>query len=280
MAPTTRPARDRRNRPIPSNAIRILLTGFGPFSVYKSNPSWEAVSALHDTVILVEPTDSNASVDAPKLRSLHITAVNVPVVYSTVLGAVPLLHKVPPEITLSVPEGTVDCPPPASGYDFVFHVGVGLPGALAVEQLAHKTGYNRADADGKLAPVIQAGDGNGDSFAEQDVLSAGHKNERGFGDSYEQFSDELQTSIDAAGLVEHLGRQGYQHVRLSNDAGRYVCDFIYYCSLAESRRSQPSVSCSPAKVLFMHVPPVGQPYTVEEMSCAVEDVVRWVASTI
>lgn len=111
---------------------------------------------------------------------------------------------------MSVPEGTADCPPPASGYDFVFHVGVGLPGALAVEQIAHKTGYDRADADGKLAPVVHAGEGSGDSLTKQDVLPAGHKSERGFGDGYEQFSDELQTSIDAAGLVEHLGRQGYQ----------------------------------------------------------------------
>jgi len=272
MVPTARPARQTRNGPIPPNAFRVLLTGFGPFSVYESNPSWEAVSALHDTIISIDNTHERASAQTSMSRSLHITAINVPVVYSTVLSAVPMLHRIPPEITLPVPDGGNDCPSPAEGYDFIFHVGVGLSGALAVEQLAHKTGYNRPDVDGKPAPLIE------DSM-KQAIMSLGIDNKRGFGKGYEQFPDELQTSIEVERLVENLKQQGYRHVRLSTDPGRFLCDFIYYCSLAESRRSRLPASSRHAKVLFMHVPPVNQPYTVEEMSSAVEEVVWWIAST-
>lgn len=40
-------------------------------------------------------------------------------------------------------------------------------------------------------------------------------------------------------------------LRVSNDAGRYLCEFIYYCSLAHRELSREGQG----KVLFLHVPP-------------------------
>jgi len=267
MPPTNRPVREKRDGPIPPDAVRVLLTGFGPFCGFEThNPSWQATSVLHDNIL-----------HEPGARSIHITAVEVPVVYTTVLSAVPLFHASPPQITLPI-HGTDGLPPPPSaGYDFIFHVGVGQAGGLAIEQLAHKTGYPRKDADGKFAPPIKT---EGALQSTQDILSATAAANRGFGKGYEEFSDELKPLIDTEGLVKHLKERGFKHVRLSTDAGRYVCEFILYCSLAESLRSRPDDLIQRAKVLFMHVPPQGEPCSLEEMTNAAEEVIRWVCSTI
>jgi len=269
MPPINPPARERRDGPIPPGAARVLLTGFGLFGGYETtNPSWEAASVLHDNVL---PSHEAGA------RSIHITAVKVPVVYSTVLSAVPPFHASPPQITLPVSNGADGRlpPPPQGGYDFIFHVGVGHSGALAVEQLAHKTGYVRKDVDGELAPPIHAQNHPSD----QKVLSKNPTVDRGFGKGYREFADELETSIDVNGLVAHLKQRGHKHVRLSLDPGRYLCDFIYYCSLAESHRSRPAGNpAARTKVLFMHVPPIGDPCPLEEMSDAIEEVIRWVCA--
>lgn len=69
------------------------------------------------------------------------------------------------------------------------------------------------------------------------------------------------------------------------DAGHYICDFTYYCSLAESKRNgKPYEKDRNTQVLFVHCPPVrtlffelgakhsdehvqvGQPLTTEEVT--------------
>lgn len=48
-------------------------------------------------------------------------------------------------------------------------------------------------------------------------------------------------------------------LRLSDDAGRYLCDFIYYSSLAHLWKQQ-----RPRKVLFLHVPSDASEKTVAQ----------------
>ena len=68
-------------------------------------------------------------------------------------------------------------------------------------------------------------------------------------------------------------------VKLSLDAGRYLCDFIYYCSLASSWKCQQQYgNCT--KVLFLHCPPTNQPLSTEEVTDAVKEVVLWVAKQL
>ncbi|XP_053558929.1 pyroglutamyl-peptidase 1 [Bombina bombina] len=51
---------------------------------------------------------------------------------------------------------------------------------------------------------------------------------------------------------------------VSTDAGRYLCDFTYYTSLYQSR----------GKSVFIHVPPIGKPYTAEQLGRAVHEVIK------
>ncbi|KAG8730895.1 hypothetical protein FRC11_005561 [Ceratobasidium sp. 423] len=132
-------------------------------------------------------------------------------------------------------------------YDVILHVGVGLAGGLEIERLAHKTGYNEPDA-------------------------AGRRFKRGFGPGFEEFGEELSRGVDADEVVRHLKSKGLEYTSPSNDPGRYLCDFIYFCSLACAKKEGSKV-----KVLFMHVPPVGSPYQVEDMTKAVKGIIEYFA---
>lgn len=68
-----------------------------------------------------------------------------------------------------------------------------------------------------------------------------------------------------------------QHVYSSMDAGHYVCDYTYYCSLAEAKRSTTKHDKTKyTKVLFMHCPPAYQPLSTQEVTEAVKKVILWV----
>lgn len=69
-------------------------------------------------------------------------------------------------------------------YDVILHVGVGPDSGLKIERLAHKSGYDDEDADGQLC--------------------AGPIGNRGFGSGCEGLGEELTTSVDVDGVVEHL----------------------------------------------------------------------------
>lgn len=58
----------------------------------------------------------------------------------------------------------------------------------------------------------------------------------------------------------------------SSDPGLFLCEFIYYCSLACAQKEDHSV-----KVLFMHVPPTGHPYQIEDMTRAVAGIIEFLA---
>lgn len=65
------------------------------------------------------------------------------------------------------------------------------------------------------------------------------------------------------------------------DAGHYLCDFIYYCSLAEAKRTaKPYEKRRNTQVLFLHCAPVGQPLTTEEVTDAIKRIIVWVCREI
>ncbi|KAJ7594794.1 hypothetical protein C8J56DRAFT_927690 [Mycena floridula] len=280
----------------------VLCTGFGPFSHYKdpgSNPSWLAVKPLHDTVIdLDEPSEpigaEQEGSDIPKNR-IHISALEVPVVYEAVLDTVPGLHLQPPILPPEARNGSFPTPP-SRGYDLIFHIGVAGRGPLRLEKVGHKLGYQMKDASGKLAPLVESlvqdFNRNRDEFLgavnmemlamdmveTHGAVDGGPRLNRGFGTGYEKFPEELYTDIDLTALVHDLKRQGVEQIYTSMDAGHYLCDFIYYCSLAESRRSayEKGRAYSYEKgstVLFMQCPPVGLPLSTTEVTDAIRRII-------
>lgn len=124
---------------------------------------------------------------------------------------------------------------------------------------------------------------------------------RGFGNKYEDFEDELWTNLDAEELITYLKESGTevwvssrlargladhlalgsierQNVVSSTDAGLYLCEFINYCALAESRRHQRPSSDHSTEVLFVHCPPIGGDLSLEEITkglCQIVEYVCW-----
>ncbi|TFY65191.1 hypothetical protein EVJ58_g2125 [Rhodofomes roseus] len=121
-------------------ALRVLVTGYGPFRSFKVNPSWLAVKPLHNTT--VRTADD---------RPIHITSLEIPTLYQSVLALAPSLHARPPVVPAPKDPAMAVAPPPPDGYDFILHVGVmsksGNP--IKLEQRGRKFGYDQDDAGGQ-----------------------------------------------------------------------------------------------------------------------------------
>jgi pyroglutamyl-peptidase len=257
---------------------------------YRQNPAWLATKGLHNTYLSTEKspkaaksTDSSASNGGNHHdsmgRRIHIQSIQSAVVYSHILSLVPLIHgnepsapsaqpyldpygDQPDSTTKSGPQGTGDPYPsgytlqiPKKGYfDLVVHVGVGSSGAIAVEKLAHKRGYQIPDAKGEKAPYAldqtptEKRQGQQSSEAEKREMSLYEKEKgaqssemkpsssngtglkdpvRGFGEGYENFGEEEVNSNNVTALIQWLKKEcGMICVRESHDAGRYLCDYI------------------------------------------------------
>ncbi|GAA6062924.1 hypothetical protein JCM10212_007155 [Sporobolomyces blumeae] len=225
----------------PPRPFHVHLTGFGPFGSHKVNPSWEAVRRLDRTSLDEPPPDlstHNLDPTTPsdrRDRPIRLTASLLPVEYDVVLSQVPALHS--------------DTPPP----DLVVHVGVGLDGQVALERRARKWGYAKIDVDGHLAPVDET------------------TGRRGFtGREYSTFQEELETQINIDEVVSNARRKGLRYVAVSDDAGLYLCEFTFYASLASALVSN---SGRPTPVQFIHVPSIGKPYSLDELTAALKIVV-------
>ncbi|KIK67010.1 hypothetical protein GYMLUDRAFT_844716 [Collybiopsis luxurians FD-317 M1] len=274
--------------------FNVLLTGFGPFANHRpDNPSWLAVKALHNVVM---PLDADPVVSSTH-RLIKISALQVPVTYEAVVEVVPKLHLRPPVLPEAVKDDFYPLPQD-KGYDFIFHVGVAGRGPLRMEKLGHKLGYHMKDASGRLAPIVKGppsdfgrreepdmsvgeqpieriGSLGFDMESTSDTYSA--RPSRGFGVGYEKFPDEIYTDIDVSRLVYDLRKSGIEQIYSSMDAGHYLCDFMYYCSLAESKRNgKPYEKDRNTQVLFVHCPPVDQPLSTEEVTEALRRIISWV----
>lgn len=110
------------------------------------------------------------------------------------------------------------------------HCGVSSSAkTLVLEQLAHNNGYEALDVALNLPPA-------------NCCVKYGSKC--------------LQTKINMHQISHDVNSSGLQiPAVVSNDAGRYLCEFIYYTSL--------NISSSTA---FIHVPPVDQPYSIEQLA--------------
>lgn len=96
------------------------------------------------------PAENQKGPPKSRIRYLRISTILVPMEYEEVLEIIPGLHARPPRLPPSDSEQTpANPPPPKNGYDLMFHVGVTGRGALRMEKIAHKLGYNMKDRLGK-----------------------------------------------------------------------------------------------------------------------------------
>ena len=119
--------------------------------------------------------------------------------------------------------------------DFIIHVGVShLAEKLTLERQANNTGYDKPDVTGLCPP----GNCCVPSISCQAKLSS--------------CLDLMELSQK---VTEECREVGLETV-LSEDAGQYLCDFVYYKSLHATQ----------GRSLFVHVPLVDKPYSLPQMT--------------
>lgn len=218
-----------------------------PIGQWPANPSWLAVEPLHNLVLHTDPvshprpppTDDKppSPLDEKLLvpRLIHISTLQIPSNYQSILDVVPGLHLRPPILPENVRDDMLK--PPENGYDFMLHIGLTGRGPLRLERCGHKLGYNMKDASESYAPVVipqpkdfsrRGPDGRPMTIAEKaehdrlaslaaasDIQSnqtsdANTRPNRGFGVPYEMFSDELNTELDVTRIVQEMRQTGVE----------------------------------------------------------------------
>ena len=136
--------------------------------------------------------------------------------------------------------------------DFIVHVGVShLADKLTLEKHAHNTGYNKPDIRSMCPPdqrcVPECQDTSRASCLDM---------------------EKLMVSVN-----EDFSKQGMGvEACVSEDAGHYLCDFVYFKSLHSM--------CG--KSLFVHVPEVGEgkPYSIQQMTRGLSVIIKNIISQI
>lgn len=167
-------------------------------------------------------TESQGST-SPSQRQIHITTLQVPVVYQDVLDISPGLHARPPILPPLEDPAYEPVDLPQNGFDFIMHVGVAGMGPLRLETLGHKLGYASADAKGEYAPIVELTEGSRGAAPGGNLIDVSSSNVledsagfiksqpiRGFGEGYEELPEELYTGIDVTQLVSYLKENGVQ----------------------------------------------------------------------
>lgn len=187
---------------------------------------------LQNTILHTD-IPSDATIVGDRQRPIHISTLQIPVVYEAILDIVPGLHARPPILPESMPPDTL--PPPKTSYDFMFHIGVAGRGPLRLERVGHKLGYHMKDGTGKLAALVRSTPKDFSRRDNTNTLSFAAENAererlgmdpmetqtfvggdsiiratRGFGSAYETFSDDITTDIDVSKLVQELRRSGVE----------------------------------------------------------------------
>eukprot|EP00038_Savillea_parva_P030630 m.79125 g.79125 ORF g.79125 m.79125 type:complete len:535 (-) comp9267_c2_seq2:47-1651(-) len=117
------------------------------------------------------------------------------------------------------------------------HVGVGRPGQVCLEQFARNQKFLKKDATNKM---------NGSDKCVEDG------------------PDMLETRVDVTAVSRRcLESNPKVKVKVSTDAGQYLCEYIYYRSMHELG----------VPTIFVHVPPVGEPYDMSELLTAMKHVI-------
>jgi pyroglutamyl-peptidase len=117
--------------------------------------------------------------------------------------------------------------------DYMVHIGMATGRKYySIERRGHRDGYNMKDVDGKLLGDAEWRKRDGESWIwhgmPEEILS--------------------DTDVDDIWQRWRAALPGLD-TRVSEDAGRYLCDFIYYSSLAELTRKGEE-----RRVVFLHVP--------------------------
>ncbi|TLD13825.1 uncharacterized protein PgNI_04828 [Pyricularia grisea] len=223
--------------------LTVVVTGFGPFrEEYPVNPAWEITRLLPD--YLPPPPGKTAMQhrrsddDTPPLPPVRIQKYPSPirVNYQTVRELVPTLWGDKPG---EQPAATAEEQQQQEGsgvpkIDLMIHIGMAGPRRYhSIERRGHRDGYRGLDVDGLPLADEERHAREGEKWI------------------WHGLPREIETDLLLDDVLDRW--KGYvpwdADVRVSEDAGRYLCDFIYYSSLAHLYRKGDH-----RRVVFLHVP--------------------------
>lgn len=129
-------------------------------------------------------------------------------------------------------------------YDIHLHVGVSASRShISIERRARRYGYSVADAMHEGPPSAR-------NTISGKSLAGFIGEEWGLPDAHGEF----RSTLDVDRLVQDLSKKWPGQIQISEDAGLYLCEYLYYCSLATGQRVS-TASQQPAKpVVFIHIP--------------------------
>ena len=193
--------------------MRIVVTGFGPFGGYSTNPSTVVVNKLGDKF----SSDLQIELITKTLDVDYLEALEYSKWICEELKA-----------------------------DFVIHVGVQpTPGKLLLETCSFSDGYICPDVRGSV-PLMNR-------------CEAGSMGQ----------PTTLMTSLNCELLRTRVLKQVFDEenipiqIEISNDPGRYLCGYIYYCSLQNSK----------CRCLFIHIPPFDKECTPDILTKILRQIV-------
>jgi len=201
----------------------VLVTGFGPFKEnFPLNPSWAIASQLPEYLPPLRPkaVGTAAASKLPPVRVLvHPEPIRVN--YQTVRALVPSLWDL---------EGKSGRP----RIDLAIHIGMAGPRPMyQLERRGHRDGYAMKDVDGEYLRDQERHASEGEDWI------------------WHGMPKELETDLDLDDVLERWKKYSPDglDLRISEDAGRYLCDFIYFSSLTHLLKAKEE-----RKVVFLHVP--------------------------
>lgn len=311
--------------------VRVLVTGFGPFRSTTLNPSWETAKVLskrgvRGTVPRHHRPDYDIKIDIEYVPVEYAYVVSA---LSYFHGMTVERPAIPADMVREAEEAGARYECVSSGrqrYDLVLHIGQGRAGGVHIETRAHQLGYRLLDAHAALPPIIEGeqhdGEQDDDEETKKESLAAGQEDDSHGPD--EQFlstveraislnrgfptpsgavrtrvrrnGGALNTLIDTKGLAETLSLAcPNMSINSSVNAGRYICEFTYFGSLANaiaaSHEQQPqqqharperrrTSDANETKVLFIHVPPKDDPLSIDDMVDVISKAIAKVAAEI
>ncbi|KAH8696265.1 hypothetical protein BGW36DRAFT_380580 [Talaromyces proteolyticus] len=233
-----------------AESINVLVTGFGPFKDNKVNASHLIATSLPPE-ITVPPKKPTTGVPVPRIIHIHVHTTPISVSYSFVRTQLP-------SILDSFKREHGKRP------DLIIHMGIAPTRKYySVETRAYRDNYRITDIDGKLG--FDDGEKIWKAKGLPSVLCPLPKETQGIAldkaappSSIEK--EEQQHGYSPKIIVPYPPNEHFRQVwksyapaetdiRISEDAGRYLCEFIFYSSLALALEEGQDQS-----VLFFHVP--------------------------
>ncbi|KAJ5504730.1 Peptidase C15 pyroglutamyl peptidase I [Penicillium fimorum] len=211
--------------------ISVLITGFGPFKTNLVNASYLIASSLPSSFLFPDDSDS-------RQVSLYVHPTPIPVAYATVRETLPLILE---EFATS-----------HDGHrpDLIIHIGIAAPRQYySVETLAHRDDYNITDINGHSGYVD--GEKRWKGLGLPPILTPGRATDDPSSASPYQPEDQFLETWRSFAPKSDL--------RISKDAGHYLCDFIFYTSMSLAH-----LQGQDRNVLFLHVPGGSEDADIEQ----------------